>query len=347
MNIDDLARLATDELLERTAPAANERLVDLRRTRRQRNVARLTAAAVVLVLGVGAWLLARPADHEAPPAGPPSQVTNGALITSSGHGWRVVQGELRQLPSSAAPYTPLAFTPDGSEMVYGDTTGQLVAVDVTTGARRAIADCPDDFCDIALSPEGTRLVSVEDGELLVRDTGASESTRIPVPAADRVGSPQWSPDGRDIAFASDHGLYVVAADGSDLRLVHRREYSRATPLAPNWSPDGRTIAFLEAVPVEPDESLDDDTPQDTSFTVMTVRADGTAPARLHEAGHCFCLGLAPPAVAWSPDGRLLAVTISQRAGGPGVFTMKTDGSDWTLLLSGRFGGRIAWQPLPE
>ena len=55
--------------------------------------------------------------------------------------------------------------------------------------------------------------------------------------------PTWSPDGRQIAFASSgpHGdIFVMNADGSDIRRV------AGTPkrdVAPDWSPDGTRITF--------------------------------------------------------------------------------------------------------
>lgn len=58
------------------------------------------------------------------------------------------------------------------------------------------------------------------------------------------GWPAWSPDGKQIAFASNRAasyqIYVMNADGSNVRLVANTE-GRAT--APQWAPDGKTIYF--------------------------------------------------------------------------------------------------------
>ena len=56
-----------------------------------------------------------------------------------------------------------------------------------------------------------------------------------------VSDPQWSPDGRRLAFVRDDEIWVVEADGSRLtRVVAKPGGGRE----PRWSPDGRRLAFL-------------------------------------------------------------------------------------------------------
>jgi Tol biopolymer transport system component len=53
------------------------------------------------------------------------------------------------------------------------------------------------------------------------------------------GSPDWSPDGKRVAFVRHNDIYVIGADGRHLRrLTHGR-----IGVDPAWSPDGRFIAF--------------------------------------------------------------------------------------------------------
>ena len=58
------------------------------------------------------------------------------------------------------------------------------------------------------------------------------------------GWPAWSPDGTEIAFASNRNwnfqIFVMKADGSGVRLLANTE-GRAT--GPVWSGDGRRVYF--------------------------------------------------------------------------------------------------------
>ncbi|HEY0444148.1 MAG TPA: alpha/beta fold hydrolase [Candidatus Limnocylindrales bacterium] len=56
-----------------------------------------------------------------------------------------------------------------------------------------------------------------------------------------VSDPQWSPDGRRLAFARDDAVFVVEADGS--RVTQAAAHPAGTTMA-RWSPDGRRLAFI-------------------------------------------------------------------------------------------------------
>jgi len=56
-----------------------------------------------------------------------------------------------------------------------------------------------------------------------------------------VSDPQWSPDGRRLAFVRDDEIWVVEADGSRLTRVAGRP---GDGRAPRWSPDGHRLGFL-------------------------------------------------------------------------------------------------------
>jgi dipeptidyl aminopeptidase/acylaminoacyl peptidase len=84
-------------------------------------------------------------------------------------------------------------------------------------------------------------------------------------AARRDHSPEWSPDGRRIAFVSRRGaadqVFVldVAAGGEAVQLTSLPEGASS----PAWSPDGKNVAFIGVVLSDPDSIVDDPRPPDS------------------------------------------------------------------------------------
>lgn len=101
-------------------------------------------------------------------------------------------------------------------------------------------------------------------------------------------TPAWSPDGTQIAFASnrdgsDFKLWVMNADGSQARPL-----TSAGPSAdvfPSWSPDGKLIAFQRR--------------SGDVYRVGLLPATGGAPAFFEFEGAAY-------SPAWSPDGQRIA-----------------------------------------
>jgi Tol biopolymer transport system component len=107
------------------------------------------------------------------------------------------------------------------------------------------------------SPDGNSIVFVRDagdifsGDIYVMSVDGTNVTAL-TQTADGESQPRWSPDGTQIAFVRGDGkefsLYVMAADGSDARLLATglvESHSVEPDLFQDysWSPDGTSIAF--------------------------------------------------------------------------------------------------------
>jgi TolB protein len=105
--------------------------------------------------------------------------------------------------------------------------------------------------------------------------------------------PDWSPDGKTIAFSAfrgdesqNGGIYVMPASGGTPRLLTRSPGNEAEP---SWSPDGKEIAYWRWSGREEGDS-----------DIWVMNADGTqqrAITRTPDSDY---------APAWSPDGEHIA-----------------------------------------
>jgi TolB protein len=118
----------------------------------------------------------------------------------------------------------------------------------TLGDRQGGIDCPK------LSPDGNVIAaaSFQPGR---GPQGRSQIWTYTLPngtprqlttAQDGAYDPDWSPDGKQIAYAvrsgARHDIWVMRADGANARAVTTIGACRA----PCWSPDGAWITFLSA-----------------------------------------------------------------------------------------------------
>ena len=160
-----------------------------------------------------------------------------------------------------------AWSPDRTRIVFGAPRGVVYTVDVRSGER----------------------------SLLVRLPG------LPGEEFDTVSEVLWSPDGAHIAVVNGPRLYVMDADGSNVRVLDD-DYDG---LGVAWSPDGTRLAFADGSAAQ-------------MVRILVAPMDGSAPAEtvLPIAGCAFynC------EMTWSPDWSRIAFHTRHRA-----FVIDADG----------------------
>ena len=219
------------------------------------------------------------------------------------------------------------------------TTWQLLLVSLLTAhtlrMRRTV------ICPRILPPRSNYIRTFEVETI---DIETLQSRRL-TSDMDWNAMPSWSPDGARIAFIkygylrnSDCieddriGLYVMDADGANVRKITAYRLPQRVLYPPIWSPNGDSLAYVLAEYVCGEYRYGN---EEEKTALYTVGVDGSGLKLLAKME-----SLRPP--SWSPDGQRIAFGV---AGGDdqGAYIIQPDGTDLRQVHD-RSTNQVVWSP---
>ncbi len=184
------------------------------------------------------------------------------------------------------------------------------------------------------------------GEIWLMDAAGNQRRRLTekVPRGHASGStsPEWSPDGKRIAFVSTgdsraegeeaEEIHVMDAGGGN---VTRLTSNDVPDWSPSWSPDGSRIVFARASRIGA---------PDPQVNLHVMDADGSNERLLYreQSDEKPVFTLFP---AWSPDGKRIAftkVTFGEERPEPALTVIESDGTGATVIALD--AADSAWSP---
>ena len=206
----------------------------------------------------------------------------------------------------------LAFSENGREVIFSSARGggerrALWRVPVGGGTPRQLPFGADDAESPTVPSTGNYLAYVKwtnSDKIWAYDIPVpgqpATPGRIAIGSRQLQAAPQFSPDGRRVAFASSRSgsweIWVSAPDGSN--AVQLTNFGNRQTGSPHWSPDGKQLAF----DARPEKHSD----------IYVIDPEGGKPRRLTNSGNNDAV-----VPNWSRDGRW-------------VYYASNAGGDWDL-----------------
>ncbi len=246
-------------------------------------------------------------------------------------------GEARRLTFDNTSTATAVWTPDSREILFlsnrmrgGGSTYSLWRVPATGGTPVEVEAAGRNLTSLAASRQGQRLAwtqTINDDNIWrmeLADAASPKGRKEPPPSAKSAkllifstrldASPDFSPDGKRVAFASDRSgsPEIWVADSTGEHPVQLTAFNRGVTGSPRWSPNGREIVF--------------DGRATGSTDIYVISAEGGQPRRL-------TTDPAEDAVpSWSRDGNWIYFS-SKRSGSAQIWRIPAAGGQAIQVTS--------------
>jgi eukaryotic-like serine/threonine-protein kinase len=282
-----------------------------RKTNRHRSVTPSTAAGLltIAILIATAWAMMR-------------RVAEAPLTI----------GSMTHVTREAGLEIDPALSPDGRTLAYvaGPAGKRRVYVRRVDGGR------PIPLTDLGVaesqrrpdwSPDGSRIVfqagqqgygvrpAARTGTLYVVPAFGGTPTRLLRPEADGVAlTPAWSPDGTQVAYGRNDGIYAISTRGGQPRPIL---VTNSVVHSLRWSPDSSRLVYVDGGEYF---TLGEDQLGNVETSAILILTLASGVSQKITSGDW--LDLSP---MWTPDGRAL-LFVSNRGGGRDVYRVRLSGS---------------------
>jgi len=198
-------------------------------------------------------------------------------------------GEARRLTSLPNGVTSFQWSPDATRLVVLSRSGPSDEAKSPSDVRH--------YTHSNYKFNDTGWFDDKRSHIWVVDAASGRATQITSGDDWNDTDPQWSPDGRRIAFVSDRtgkafdeghntDVWIVDANGGSPTKVSDHDTADNQP---RWSPDGQTIAFVSAVP------------EKSHAKIWLASSAGGATSKLAADG----LDVLPSALHWAENGKAI------------------------------------------